>query len=357
MVRGYNTADWNGQVDAQGFVFNIDNVAEWTGTKEYSKGDIVVYKNQHYSAAERVPPSEKFAYNLWLETEYDEIKTGLLPNLSLKADQLRDYYDENVANLEQDADKLGFGIIGFNQREYLQNMNLDDLSQVNVYQNYIGTKGTKLAVDLFKSAKLEKELTDYEVYENWAVKQGVYGANENSSYVEFELDETLLSSNPATLKLIGDRSEETVADQVVVVDDLYKQSYKVDTTTLTTTYYSSIKDEISLPTAGYANTDDVDIQAFDLKDLGQLTLEIEDMKEGTTIWVAKDNSHEWNMYRVSSQQPTLTIVADNLDGTSTFTFNRPHELAKNDVIIIKFFETDITTVSYTHLTLPTILLV
>lgn len=54
-INGYSTGDWNGQVDAQGFVFNLDNVAEWSGTSKYSKGDIVFYKNQYYSAADRVP--------------------------------------------------------------------------------------------------------------------------------------------------------------------------------------------------------------------------------------------------------------------------------------------------------------
>ena len=35
------TTDWNGSVDAQGFILNQDNIQEWDGFKTYSKGEIV----------------------------------------------------------------------------------------------------------------------------------------------------------------------------------------------------------------------------------------------------------------------------------------------------------------------------
>jgi len=341
-INGYNTGDWTGQVEAQGFVFNIDNVVEWTGTKSYSKGDIILYKNQYYSASSHVPPSTTFNYSLWLETEYNEIKKGLLPNLSLKSDQIRNYYDSNVANLETDADQLGFGLIGFNKRDYLNNMNLDDISQVNVYENFISNKGTKRAVDLFKSAKLEKELTDYSVFENWAVKQGAYGSNANRSYIEFQLDESLLSGNPSTVALINNGATST-ADQSVQLNDIYRQSYKVNLNNggPLSTIYSSATNELSLPTAGYVNINDIKIQAFDLDDLGALTPYFESIAEGTTIWVAKDNTHTWNVYRVSALDQKVTTATDNLDGTSTVTFNAPHLLAKNDLIVIKYFSANV----------------
>jgi len=338
-INGFNTGDWTGQVEAQGFVFNIDNIDEWTGTRSYSKGDIVLYKNQHYSALEHVDPSATFNYSSWSETEYDEIKKGLLPNLSLKSDQIKDYYNSNVANLENDADQLGFGLIGFNKRSYLENMNLDDISQVNVYENYISNKGTKRAVDLFKSAKLEKELTNYSIFENWAVKQGIYGGNANRSYIELELNENKLSGNPSTVTLVENGATST-ADQSVELNNIYRQSYKVtleDGGPLSTIYSSQVND-LGLPTAGYVNIDDINFQAFDLDDLGVLTPYLDQLQEGTTIWVAKDNSHNWNIYRVSSLNQVLTTANDNLDGTSTLTFNAPHQLLKNDLVVIKYFD-------------------
>jgi hypothetical protein len=69
-----NSSDWNGSVDAQGFILNQDNVEEWTGIRTYSKGEIVRYKNRFWSAATIVQPSAIFNFNDWLQSEYDDPK-------------------------------------------------------------------------------------------------------------------------------------------------------------------------------------------------------------------------------------------------------------------------------------------
>jgi len=333
-LSGYKTSDWNGQVDAQGFIFNIDNVEEWQNNKEYSKGDIVLYKNSYYTASNPIFPKEKFEYTDWLETEYENIKKGLLPNLSLKTDQLRDYYDHNIANLEKDGDKLGFNLIGFNERDYMTNMGLDDISQVNVFRSFIGNKGTRRAADLFKTSRLSKEIADYDIYENWAVKQGQYGAGGNRAYIEMRMDESLLKANPSTIKVTNSGSDSAV-DQSVSLDNLYKQSYKIQSTPILPQRYS-VPSELNLPTSGYVNVDDIDIQLFDILDLGSLTPYISQIGESTTIWVAKDNSWDWNVYRSGIIIPTLSRITDNLDGTSTLLFNGNHGLQKDDIIIVKW---------------------
>ena len=38
------STEWNGSVDAQGFILNQNNIEEWTGLKTYPKGTIVKYK-------------------------------------------------------------------------------------------------------------------------------------------------------------------------------------------------------------------------------------------------------------------------------------------------------------------------
>jgi len=333
-ISGYKTGEWNGQVDAQGFIFNIDNVKEWTNNKEYSKGDIVLFKNGYYTAAKSVYPKEKFDYSDWVETEYNTVKKGLLPNLSLKTDQLRDYYDINVANLEKDGDKLGFNIIGFNERDYLSSMGLDDISQINVFRSFIGSKGTNRAANLFKTSRLQKEIADYDIYENWAVKQGQYGAEGNRAYVELRLDESLMDANPSTFKITNSGSDQTV-DQSVSLENLYKQSYKISTTPILPQRYS-VASELNLPTAGYVNVDDINIQLFDILDLKALIPYMNKIGEGTTIWVAKDNRWGWNVYRSSLVLPTLSKITDNLDGTSTLLFDSSHGLAKDDIIMIKW---------------------
>ena len=101
------------------------------------------------------------------------IQQGLLPNLANKADQLANSYDINSANLESDNDLLSYGLIGFRPRQYLAALNLDDVSQLNVYRQFLGTKGTILAADLLANAQLNKERAEYTIYENWAVQRSL----------------------------------------------------------------------------------------------------------------------------------------------------------------------------------------
>ena len=326
-VVGYNTADWNGQIEAQGFIFNIDNVEGWSGNNTYSKGDIVLFKNRFYCAAVRIQPSEKFDYTLWLETEYDSIKKGLLPNLSLKADQTRQFYDKNSINLEKEASLLSFGLIGFKPREYMQAMNLDDASQVGIYSNFLGNKGTLRATDLFKSARLKKELTDYSISENWAVKYGTYGATANRSSFELQLDESLLVNNPSIIEIIANNGTGT-SDQNVKLSDIFKQSYTI-TPPMVLPLVNFTTTEQNLPTAGYVNIDDVDMQTFDFAGLDSRPV------NGSILWIAKDNSYDWNIYRMVITSSRLDKITSNLNGYCTFEFSNHHGLSENDLIVIK----------------------
>jgi len=99
--------------------------------------------------------------------------------------------------------------------------------------------------------------------------------------------------------------------------------------------------ENSLPTAGYVNLDDVDYTVFDLENpvavAASLDQEIQDIALGNTIWVAKSNPHDWNVYRVREVPGRILSVSDNLDGRSLVEFSRQHNLAVNDYLIIKFF--------------------
>ena len=350
-VVGTVSGDWDGTVNAPGWIFNQPNVQEWQSNKEYSKGDIVKYKNNYYSALKRLNPSEEFIFSDWAVTEYNNIKTGLLPNLALKSQQSEDYYNTNIANLETDSDILGFGLIGFRSRDYMQGLSLNDVSQANIYQNFIGTKGSSQAMDLFKNANLDKEQADYNIFENWAVRSGLYGATANRSYFELQLDSDKLTGNPATIK-VTNSTDGDVVNQKVRIDQIYKSSYKVqDENLLPTIDYLNV--EKSLPDAGFVNVNDVDLKVMNIDELSSLVNSLDEITEGTKIWVAQDNSYNFNVYRATLLTAEPVRVVDNLDQTCTITFNGIHGLSKNDIVVIKFFN-EIVNGSHAVLEIPAI---
>ena len=346
---GTVTSEWNGTVDAQGFILNQDTIPQWSPTARYTKGELVRYKNVYWSALTIVQPRAEFNYADWVQSDYTLIERGLLPNIANKADQLANSYNVNVANLELDNDLLSYGLIGFRPRQYFAALNLDDVSQVNLYKQFTSTKGTLGSVQLLASADLGKEVADYSVYENWAVLRAVYGANANRSYFDLRLNRALLSSDPCLVQVI-DPNESSLADQSILVSNVWKSSFRLTSPNILPTT-TTLPTDIALPTAGYVNLDDVDITVFDINNLASLSANINKIVTGATIWVAKVNSYDWNVYRVSNVPGRITHVCDNLNSTCRVIFSNHHGLANNDKLIVRFFDAQVDGV-YTVLAVP-----
>lgn len=352
LVSGWLSGDWNGTVNAPGFILNQDNIQEWQPNQKYTKGDIVLFKDQYWSASTIIKPSAMFDYNLWLKSDYAQIQKGLLPNASNSSDQLSTAYSTYAANLEEEVDIFSYGLIGFRPRQYMAALNLDDVSQVNLYQQFLGTKGTKRATNLFSLANLGKEIAEYNVYEYWAILRGMYGANANSSYYELLLNEALLQSDPSLIQVV-ETGQVSRADQTTLVNDIWKSSYKITSPDiLPTTTVARVSDK-SFPSAGYVNLNDVDITVFDLSDPTNITNVLDNVGIGTTVWVARVNTYNWNVYRTSKVTGAITQVSDNLDGQSIVTFDQAHNLSIGSILIIKNFDSTINGV-YTVLDVPSI---
>lgn len=348
---GYTTYDWNGTLDAQGFILNQDNVVEWGPNRSYSKGQIVKYKDAYWSAAKIIPPSETFDFNVWIKSDYAQIQKGLLPNAATNAENVRNFYNIHSANLERDVDLFAFGLIGFRPRRYMQNLNLDDISQVNLYQQFLGIKGTTQAAEIFTQANLGKEVAEYEIFENWAIQRAIYGANANRSYFELRLNEAQLLANPCTIQVV-EPNETSDADQSVQVTQIWKESYPITSPNILPTQDLDATD-VLLPSAGYVNWDDADIKLFSFEDLNNIINDIDNIAVGTSIWVAKDNSYDWNIYRTNLVIYTINSVRDNLNGTCTFTFAGQHGLSPNQKIVIKYFDTAVDG-AYRVISVPTL---
>jgi len=354
---GWNTAQWNGQLNAPGFILNQNNIESWNPLKKYTRGEIVLWKNTYYSALDIVQPSAEFDITQWTVSNYTKIQQGLLPNAANKSNQLANSYNVYTANLELSQDLFAYGLIGWKPRQYMVNLELDSTSQVQLYQQFLGTKGTLRAVDIFSLADLGRGPTQYQIYENWAIQRGIYGANANRSFYELQLNEALLNSNPSTIQVIAS-GESSEANQTVLVNNLWKSSYKITSPNILTTEIVPIANS-ALPSAGYVNFDDVDITVFDLSIPVNLNATLNEINLGSSVWAAKINNYDWGVYRISKLPGYLISVTTNLDGTSVFTFTQPHGLSVVNAttadltFVIRFFSS-IVDGTYKILRIPSI---
>ena len=342
--------EWAGTLDAQGFILNNNSsVKEWVPNKKYTKGEIVIYKNNYWSAQTIAQPKAEFDFNDWVKSDYTKIQGGLLPNLANKANQLTNSYNTQQANLESDNDLLSFGLIGFRPRQYMTDLNLDDISQVNLYKQFLPTKGTLRSAQLFTRADLGKETGDYEIFENWGVLVGTYGSNANRSFFELRLNEADLRSDPCTIQVI-EPGEISQANQTVLLEDIWRESFKLTSPDILPITYTTTRDT-ALPSAGYVNLNDVDLTVFSLDDPSSISANINDIGIGTTIWAAKSNSYDWDVYRCSRVPGQLILVTDNLNGTSIAQFSQPHGLSVGDLVVFRYFNANVNGV-YRVLSVP-----
>ena len=338
LVSGYISGDWNGTVNAPGFVLNqTDSVGPWISNQKYTKGQIVKFKNEYWAASTIIEPSQQFDYTLWLKSDYDEIMQGLLPNAANASDQLAQAYSVYAANLESETDLFSYGLIGFRPRQYMQALNISDVSQVQLYQQFLGSKGTLRSAEIFSYADLGKESAQYDIYEYWAISQAQYGATANRNFVEFRLQQQNLLSDPSLIQVINP-DETSEADQTVQLSQIWKSSDIITSPDFLPTTLLPSADTV-LPTAGYVNLDDVNISVMELELATARELEI--TGTGSTIWVAKVNDYDWNVYRAEPLTSTISSVSNNLDGRAIVQFVGQHGLIVGSWLFIKEFDSNV----------------
>jgi hypothetical protein len=334
VLSGRKTASWSGYVKTNGFILNENDVEEWSKFKKYTRGYIVTFKNLYYSALQTVEAGNEFDYSQWLQTDYEKVKTGLLPNPTTRAYEANKFYDTNEANLSEDEDLLSFGLIGFRPRQYLTSVELSDVSQINLYMNMIRNKGTMRIANAFKKTETSQGAIDYTIRENWAIRNNDFGAVGNNQFVAFDLNDALLTGNPALISFVN--SGQSNAQQTVPLSTLLNYYNKPTSPSFLPEYKDLYSNESEIPTAGYVNADDIKISAYDFDSLNMDLDKLKTLYVGDYVWIA-NYKKTWAVFTPQSLYTTIQTVTNNMDNTVTVNFADSHGLSANDPIVITNF--------------------
>lgn len=337
LMQGYKSGDWNGFVTANGYILNEDNVKEWRPNTKYPKNIIVIYKSKYYTALKLIEAAAEFSKEDWLVTDYDQIKTGLLPNPSTNAYESQYYYDSNRANLENDVDLLAFSLIGFRPRDYLTAADLSDITQINVYKNIVKGKGTTELANSFKGAEFDQGAIDYSIQENWAIRAGEFGSILNRNFIECVLEQSTLKGNPT---LIGfNETGESIpgVQQTIAISNLINFERPPLSPYFLPQDNTSYTVESGLPSAGYVNLGDCKFQEYSFQDLNDDSTNIDNLYNNDVIWLA-NHKNSWGVFSATSLNIQVLRVDNNLNGTVLVTFSGAHNLSANDLVAIANFD-------------------
>ena len=333
-VAGYVSTDWYGGFDVPGFIFDQALVKAWTAWTDYALGDIVKYQSFYYSANSFLPGTEKFQPTSWVRL-LKQPTASLLPNWTYKATQFTDFYSLDSDNFDGTQQKVAQHLIGYQKRQYLENIIQDDVSEFKFYQGMIREKGTQNVLnklfDVLSSSNKESLVFD----EEWAIRVGQYGASDAFENIEFIIDEGLFKNNPQGFELVKQK-DPNIYDLIIrqTPNDVYLKpiGYNSSPWPVLKTYNPFLR------SAGYVNSSDVFLSIDSLKDI--LTQDVTTFSVGAYVWTTFDSPPLfWNIYKYVNSNIAVTNVTYDGTGVLTVTTNATVDLAEGDYIGITGVET------------------
>ena len=329
--RGFRTTDWDGDYTSPGFLFDNVNVDVWQPFVDYRLGDIVSYKSFFWTSQENQLGTETFNESKWIRTEVDTEKR-LVPNFDYRINQIEDYFNVDSEGIGETQRALARHTIGYQTREYLQDLAEDPVTQFQLYQGFIRDKGTQNSiVKVFDKLSRAGE-SSVALNEEWAFKVGQLGGVDQIVETELELNKNKFALSPQPLLFVDTISEGPKTDR-------YYRIPRSDFTLLSDQEDLNINpvsfNEKTLRTPGYVATNQVEYVLPTRDDL--LNVDIDEVIENDHFWITFDN-HTWNVLRYNSNNFLVVVDVEKSDSTVTITFNRPHFYKIDDAIGIRGIE-------------------
>ena len=331
-VVGWKTGSWNGDFLAPGFVFDQAQVNYWLKNTDYQVGDTVEYQGKFYVAKLNHGSGTKFVHTNWI-LKGNKPAPRLIPNFDYKISQFNDFYDLETNNFDESQQSLAQHLIGYQSRDYLENLFVNDISQYKFYQGYIREKGTQNAIDKLLKARFDDDDINIDLYPEWMVRKGEFGNANGKENIQVTLDDTVFTSNFQSIELL-DTSNDTVdwAKSVSIVqDNFYVKPIEYTASTTFSQYdYSAEnvdRDNIQIyKTAGYPRLTQVQHTAFNSSDL--LNLDVNSITATDLIWIANKTNNDWDVQRITNAGIKIASVQSINDATQLqITFTGAHSFS------------------------------
>ena len=307
-VSGFVSAEWFGGFEVPGFLFDRAEINQWQPWVDYALGDIVKYQSLYYSASAFTPGSASFEAPSW--TQIAKPVQKLLPNWTYKAGQFTDYYNLDNDNFDTGQQKIAQHLVGYQKREFLNNIIQDEVSEFQFYQGYIREKGSQNSLNKLFDVLSADDMESLSFYEEWAVRTGQYGASAAFETIEFIIDEPSVTRNPQGFQLAqhAPAIDSSNFNITLTPRDLYLAPIGYNSAPFPTN--ENVKP--FLRTGGHVKLDNdvIQLQSFD-----KITTQpISAFTEGTYLWVAFEQT-SWNVYRFTNTK--LKVDNPSVDGVPT----------------------------------------
>ena len=322
-VSGYTTTDWNGGLDIPGFIFDQAVINTWQQWKDYHIGDIISYQGYSYSADAFIAGSATFDPTKWVQLQHKP-EAKILANWTNIATQFTDFYGLDVDSFDTAQQTMAQHLIGYQKRQYLENIIQDDVSEFKFFQGMIREKGTQNVLNKLFDALSSKSEESLEFYEEWALRVGNYGASNAFESIEFVLDEGSFKNNPQGVLLTNTVSKYDPFLIQQTPNDVYLKPIGYNSKP----FPVSSEAKPFLRSAGYVNPSDVFMVLPTIADIVDQDITL--FNEGAYVWCSFSGP-SWDVYRFTDIGMRVTDVAYH-NGTVTITTSHLVDLKVGDYI-------------------------
>lgn len=289
-IVGYISTNWKGGFNVPGFVYDTATIKEWISWTDYNLGDIVFHKEFYYSANKFLPGTQDFNADDWTLLR-EKPTSQLLANWDYRAEQFTDFYDLDSDNFDTEQQRLAQHLIGYQKRQYLENIINDDVSQYKFYQGMILEKGTFNVLTKLFDVLSSEDQESITFNEEWAVRVGKYGATNTFDEIEINLDESLFKLRPQPIEFVLSREDQ---DQFDFIIKQLTSEIEIKPLDFTPELFQTTLTKNYLRTPGYVRFDDVKLNIDTLDDI--ISYSVDGFNQGDYVWCAFEG-RDWNVYR------------------------------------------------------------
>lgn len=321
----YKTNGWNGRLDAPGyFLYQDPNTDQWSMIGNFEKS------------------AEDFRnlYNI------DQPKN--VTKISGNNGQLVSVSNTNHAVTRNDLSDLAKHLIGYQRRDYLENLLPDETTEFQFYQGFIRQKGTKNSLtSMLRNTDIPSTGGNINYYEEYALRKARYGAVSLNTNIDFILTQSDFINSPQRIdvfsKFYSDQANAGAIDLVprdprIVVPP---ENYEGKLFPLRPAIGNDFHED--LPTAGYVQLGETTWQVLNRDELLALSTDLisqsKMLSDGDTVWQLTTSNLSWDVWKVV--MPTASVVS-TISSLSTGTptiieFNGPHGIVNGDIVICSDF--------------------
>ena len=309
-ISGFVSSQWFGGFEVPGFIFDRADIAHWKSWTDYASGDIIYYQGYYYSANSFLPGSAEFDSNSW--SQIKKPAPVLLPNWTYKAGQFEDFYNLTDDNFDSGQQQIAQHLIGYQKRQYLNNIIQDDISEFQFYQGMIREKGTQNSLNKLFDVLSADNKESVTFFEEWGIRVGQYGASQAYEAIEFVVTQPDITKNSQGFYLTLQPERSTNFNLNIPANEVYlkPQGYNAEP------FPVNNDQKFFLRSAGYVQASSDTIQIQSISDLSKQ--DITKFKDGVYIWVAFEKT-SWNIYRFTSVKLMPVDAVYNNDKTITIT--------------------------------------